>query len=87
MPLSSTSPSRSKAQGASQLAISGDHAVGVFNIAVRLTVSLSDLTITQGNSAHGGGILNRGTLRISDSTLSDKRGPYRGGVHLLGRGS
>jgi len=61
--------------GASQLAISGNHASRVIEIAAGAPVSLSGLTIENGAALdgatpHGGGILNQGTLTITNSTIA-----------------
>src|SRR5262249_60219394 len=52
--------------------VSGNHASRVFNIAATFTVDISGLTIADGSVgiAFGGGILNAGTLTVTDSTLS-----------------
>jgi hypothetical protein len=52
--------------------ISGHQASRVFDITSRSAiVTLSGLTITQGHADFGGGILNYGTLTVSQSSLSD----------------
>jgi hypothetical protein len=60
--------------GASVITISGNQASRVFNIAATYTVNISGLTITDGEvmraTAKGGGILNAGTLTVTNSTLS-----------------
>jgi hypothetical protein len=59
--------------GANLLTISGDNTVRVFNIAVgNFNVTFSGLTIANGNSLTGGGILNisTGTVNVTGSTLS-----------------
>ena len=57
--------------GASALAVSGDGAVGVVEVASAVTVSISGLTIEDGNAEGGGGIFNNGTLTVTNSTLSN----------------
>jgi uncharacterized repeat protein (TIGR03803 family) len=71
--------------GANQLAISGNHASRVFDIASGSTVQISGLTIENGYAlggsptfangqetpnGGGGGILNDGTLTVTDCTMS-----------------
>ncbi len=58
--------------GASRLAVSGNDASRVFNIASAATVSIDDLTITRGyNLLRGGGIINAGNLTLSRAVVSD----------------
>jgi hypothetical protein len=70
--------------GAGQLAVSGDHLSRVFEVDGATTnVSLSGLTITQGNGLGGlgGGILNNGsTLNVSGCTLSGNTAIYGRGI-------
>ncbi len=54
--------------GAKLLTVSGGNVVGVFQ--VNGTVSISGLTIANGNAISGGGISNSGTLTVSNSTIS-----------------
>jgi hypothetical protein len=59
--------------GANILTISGNSASRVFDVASGSTAAIDGVTITGGNasgSVDGGGILNAGTLTISDSTLT-----------------
>ena len=57
--------------GAGVLTISGGGAVTVFTINSGVTVSISGLTIADGNGTSGSGILNNGTLNINNSALSN----------------
>jgi hypothetical protein len=68
--------------GASSLAVSGNHACRVFQIDSGVTATLSGMTIENGSVTcddkdigslcySGGGILNSGTLTVSNSTLSN----------------
>jgi CSLREA domain-containing protein len=73
--------------GANLLSIDGGKADRVFNIASG-TVSISEVTITNGNNGgNGGGIVNAGTLTVTNSTISgnsangDKNG---GGIYNIG---
>jgi hypothetical protein len=73
--------------GASQLAISGNHASRVFEIGSGATVAISGLSIQNGvaltGDERGAGIANRGTLTVTSSTLSGNSAPpgaYGGGI-------
>ncbi len=57
--------------GAGVLTISGGGAVTVFTINSGVTVSISGLTIADGNGTSGSGILNNGTLNINNSAFSN----------------
>jgi hypothetical protein len=67
--------------GASQLAVSGNYASRVFEVASGVTTSLSGLTVENGNGGDNGGgaIHNYGTLMVSNSTLASNYG-YSGGA-------
>jgi hypothetical protein len=67
--------------GASLLTISGNKMFRVFQIASAATVTLSGLTIANGNSTGsvGGGIYNDGTLTVTSSTISGNFASPRGG--------
>ena len=69
--------------GASLLAVSGNNAVGVFQLGSGTTSAISGLTIENGSVpgyASGGGILtNGGTLTVSGCTLSDNYSGFDGG--------
>jgi hypothetical protein len=75
--------------GAGQLTISGNDGSRVFEVAANATVALSGLTISKGNApvapsqiagaGDGGGILNFGTLTVSDSTVSNNHATFDGG--------
>ena len=56
--------------GANNLAVSGQNLSRVFEIAFGATDTISGLTIKNGKAAYGGGILNDGTLTLSDSIVS-----------------
>ena len=60
--------------GATILAISGGATGRVFSVAPNVTVSISGLTLRAGhpqNSADGGGIINAGTLTLTECVLSE----------------
>ncbi len=56
--------------GASSLSISGNNASRVLEISSTSTVAISGVTIKDGSSASGGGVVNNGTLSLSDSTVT-----------------
>ena len=58
--------------GAGRLAVSGNDASRVFNIGGGAAVGIDGLTVTRGRGLlRGGGILNAGTLTLSDAVVSD----------------
>ena len=65
--------------GANLLTISGDDAVGVFQVGNGVTASISGLTITGGSATNGGGIDNDGRLTITDSTIENSYASNNGG--------
>ena len=78
--------------GAGVLTVSGNHLYQVFRIDIAaVTVSISDLTISNGKSDDGGGIFNLGTLTVSNSTLSGNlsgnSAPSFGGGGILNIGT
>jgi CSLREA domain-containing protein len=84
--LSSTgNPITIDASGIGGITISGDDASRVFQVDSGATVTLNDLTLTDGNvsqntTAYGGGaIANLGTLILSDDTLTGNTATGEGG--------
>src|SRR3972149_3559383 len=62
--------------------ISGNNAVRVFYVNAGATLNIQNITIANGNAAtdsYGGGILNEGTLTITNSTFSGNTGGDQGG--------
>jgi hypothetical protein len=58
--------------GADELAVSGSDLSRVFNIGSGAAVSIDDLTVTHGHGLlRGGGILNAGTLTLTNAVVSD----------------
>jgi hypothetical protein len=68
------------------LSISGNNASRVFFINTDITATLDGMTIRDGHAGNdeGGGILNRGTLTLSGSTISENLAISGGGVCNLG---
>jgi len=67
--------------GASVVTISGNNAVGVFNVLGDVTATLSGLTVSGGmNNQSGGGIYNGGTLTITNCTFTNNTSGSEGGA-------
>ena len=56
--------------GAAQIAVSGNDASRVFDLAAGVTAEIDGLTITHGMATQGGAIQNAGTLTMSDDVVS-----------------
>ncbi len=65
--------------GASLATVSGNDAVGVFSVSSGVTAMLSGLTIAFGRANDGGGIVNHGTLTVSNSTIVHNSASTDGG--------
>ena len=66
--------------GASNLAISGNNAVGVFHVSSGVAVSISGVTIENGTAFYGAGIYNTGgRVTLATSTVSGNSATYYGG--------
>ena len=71
-----------------ELAISGNNASRVFVITSGNNVTISDVTIQDGNvTSDGGGILNEGTLTLTNSTVSGNTTTQSGGGIFQSGGS
>ena len=72
--------------GADLLAVDGNAASAVFHVTSIGSVTISDLTIRNGQGNFGGGILNSngGTLTITNSTLSGNAAGFGGGTFNTG---
>ena len=71
--------------GADVLAVDGNATSRVFHIGPGQTVTISALTMRNGHSSFGGGILNNGaTLTITNSTLSGNTAGFGGGTFNAG---
>ena len=66
------------------IVVDGNKASRIFDITAG-TVSLKHLTIQHGKASNGGGILNNGTLTLTDSTISGNAATTAGGGILSGR--
>jgi predicted outer membrane repeat protein len=78
--------------GPSVITVSGNHASRVFNIGATFTVYLSRLTVANGlvtltTGLIGGGIMNAGTLALTDCTLRDNQCIHGGGGGISSRGT
>jgi hypothetical protein len=67
--------------GPSSLTISGNSASTIFSVATGVNVTISGLTLANGESASGaGGIYNLGHLTLTDDVLSNNTGALAGGI-------
>jgi CSLREA domain-containing protein len=69
--------------------ISGAGKARVFEVAEGAQLALNGLTVADGDGAPGlgGGVLNLGTLKVSNSTLSGNSAGSGGGIHNYGHGA
>ena len=81
-----TSPLTINGLGATQLSISGNNTSRIFEVLAGNSVTISGLTLTQGNADNGGGIINSGILTISNSTISGNSAIFGGGENGNGGG-
>ena len=70
--------------------VSGDQAVGVFQVSSGVTATLSGLTITAGSATgatnqNGGGLYNDGTTTLTDCTVSGNSADSGGGLYNTAR--
>ena len=72
--------------GATQTAVSGNHSVRVFEVDSGV-VGISGLTIENGIGFIGGGILNGGTITLTDSTVSGNAAEFGLGGGILNGGT
>jgi len=78
--------------GANALAVSGNKAVEVFDVASGVTVTISGLTVEDGvggsvgSVSYAGGINSYGSLTVIDSTISGNIGPVGAGIESQGSG-
>ena len=73
--------------GASLVTISGQDAVGVFQVNGGVTATLAGLTIADGRATAGAGIDNAGTLTLADCTLSSDSVITGGGGGIANSGT
>ena len=71
---------------ANVLAVSGANAYGVFLINASTAVTITGLTIRDGNAAVGGGINSAGTLVLNNTNIVSNTADYGGGVFQSGSG-
>src|SRR5262245_18115671 len=79
--------------GAKQLTVSGNHTSRVFDISAGVTVTIAGMTVTGGLAngsspvlaSTGGGILNRGSLTLTNDVLSNNQAVGDAGTSPLGR--
>ena len=67
--------------GAGAVTVSGNNTTEVFNIASDTVVSMSGLSIIDGNGTFGGGLFNEGTLTITNTTFTGNSAPYGGAIY------
>ena len=67
--------------GADVLTVSGNNTSGVFNIASDTVVTMSGLTIIDGNGTYGGGVYNGGTLTITNTTFIGNSAAFGGAIY------
>jgi hypothetical protein len=72
--------------GSESLAVSGNGAVELFDVASGVTATISGLTMEDGMAIEGGAIDNAGTLTISDSTVTGNNASEHGGGGVLNEG-
>jgi len=71
--------------GASNLRISGNYTSRVFSVNSSGNLTINGVTITNGRTTgNGGGISNRGTLTLTNSTVSGNRAFDGGGIFNIG---
>ena len=71
--------------GADQLTVSGNNAVRVFSVASGVTASISDMSITNGNSANeGGGIYSVGDLTLDSVSVQNNSASTGAGIYQTG---
>jgi CSLREA domain-containing protein len=91
--LSITKPVMIAGPGAGALTVNGNNAtrdfvVGqIFSQNLRLVVAINGLTVSGGNSAYGGGLLNFGTLTITNTTFSGDTATGNGGGGIYNDGA
>jgi hypothetical protein len=73
--------------GADQLAISGNAASRVFDVSSGAAVTIAGLTLTQGRASDGAGVLNAGTLTLTNDHLKGNVAQGIAGGGLFGDGS
>jgi len=72
--------------GEDKTIVNGNQAGSVFTIEPYIDVTISGMTIQNGNASFGGGILNGGNLRISDCTITRNKALHQGCGFYISRG-
>jgi len=70
-----------KGAGTDKTIVNGQLVDSVFTTGINNLVTLSGMTITNGNAQKGGGILNKGTLTLNDVILTDNSATNGGGIY------
>ncbi|MFI5459893.1 MAG: beta strand repeat-containing protein [Isosphaerales bacterium] len=76
-----TGPEVIDGPGAGLVTVSGNNTSEVFNIAGDTVVSMSGLSIIDGNGTFGGGLFNEGTLTITNTTFTGNSALYGGAIY------
>ena len=82
-----TAPVAIDGPGAGLLTVSGDNTTEVFNIAAGTVVTMSGLSIIDGNGVFGGGLFNDGMLTITNTTFAGNSAAYGGALYTRAGGS
>ena len=82
-----TAPVTIDGPGAGLLSVSGNNTTYVFNISADAVVSMSGLSIIDGNGVFGGGLFNDGMLTITNTTFAGNSGLYGGALYSRAGGS
>ncbi|MGO9468832.1 MAG: choice-of-anchor Q domain-containing protein [Isosphaeraceae bacterium] len=73
--------------GANLVTINGADAIGIFSVANGTTATIAGLTLTNGNAASGGGIVNQGTLTLSNCTVTGNNATSTSGGGIYNSGT